>query len=52
MQLEVVATYLVVYDRNHLFGLGPIPKQKLKIGRNLWLILKLTETYRNHKILN
>ena len=38
----------VVYDRNHLFGLGPIPKPKLKIWPKL---LADTETNRNHKIL-
>ena len=35
----------LVYDRNHLFGLGPIPK--LKIGRNFRPIPKLTETVKS-----
>ena len=40
---------IVVYDRNHLFGLCPIPKPKLKI----WPKLSAdTETNRNHKILD
>ena len=37
----------IVYDRNHLFGLGPIPKPKLEIGCNFWPILKLTETVKS-----
>ena len=42
-------SYVVVYNRNHLFGLGPILKPKLKI----WLELSAgTETNRNCKILN
>ena len=31
---------IIVYDRNHIVGLGPIPKPKLKN----WPIPKLTET--------
>ena len=37
----------LVYDRNHLFGLGPIPKPKLKIGRNFRPIPKLTKTVKS-----
>ena len=40
--------FKVVYDRKHLFGLGPIPKPKLKTGRNFQ---PNTETYRNRQIL-
>ena len=35
---------IVVYDRNHLFGLGPIPKPKLKIGCNFRPIPKPAKT--------
>ena len=34
----------IVYDRNHLFGLGPILKPKLKVGCNFRPIPKLTKT--------
>ena len=27
---KIKSVFRVVYDRNHLFGLGPIPKLKLK----------------------
>ena len=37
----------IVYDWNHLFGLGPIPKPKLKIGCNFRPIPKLTETVKS-----
>ena len=37
--------FKVVYDRKHLFGLGPIPKQR--IGRNFWQIPKLTKTVKS-----
>ena len=39
--LTPAVTNVLVYDRNHLFGLGPKPK--LKIGRNFRPIPKLTE---------
>ena len=39
--------YVVVYDGNHPFGLGPISKPKLQIGRNFWPILKLAETVKS-----
>ena len=39
--------FALVYDRNHLFGVGPIPKPKLKIGRNFRPIPKLTETVKS-----
>ena len=42
----------VVYDRNHLFGLGPIPKPKLKIGRNFRPIPKLTKTVELESIIS
>ena len=37
--------FKVVYDPKHLFGLGPIPKQR--IGRNFWQIPKLTKTVKS-----
>ena len=38
----------VMYDRNHLFGLVPIPTPKLQIGRNFRPIPKLTETVKSY----
>ena len=39
--------FKVVYDQKHLFGLGPIPKPKQRIGRNFWQIPKLTKTVKS-----
>ena len=43
------SVYLVVYDRNHLFGLGS--DTETETG-NWPKLLTDTETNRNHKILN
>ena len=40
----------LVYDQNHIFGLGPIPKPKPKYGPNFRPIPKLTETEKNNQL--
>ena len=42
---QVINHMTLVYDRNHFFGLGLIPK--LKIGRNFRPIPKLTKTVKS-----